>query len=46
MLRLPAGTPRCSLMPNLSGLFSGHPHSSGWVAVAAGIVPAAAAVVM
>ena len=46
MLRLPTSTPSYSLMPNLNGLLSGHPHGAGMMAVAAGIVLAAAAVVM
>lgn len=46
MLRLPTSTPSYSLMPNLNGLFSGHPHGPGVVALVAGIVLAAAVLVM
>jgi hypothetical protein len=46
MLRLPTSTPSYSLMPNLNGLLSGHPHNSGLMALAACIVLAAAVVVM
>ena len=46
MLRLPTSTPSFSLMPNLNGLLSGHPHGPGWMAAAAGVTLAAAALVM
>jgi hypothetical protein len=46
MLRLPRSTPSYSLMPNLNGLLSGHPHGSGLMAAAACVVLAAAALVM
>jgi hypothetical protein len=46
MLRLPTSTPSYGLMPNLNGLLSGHPHSPGLMALAAGVVLASAALVM
>ena len=46
MLRLPQSTPSFSLMPNLNGLLSGHPHGPGLMAAAACIVLLATALVM
>ena len=46
ILRLPTTTPSYSLMPNLNGLLSSQPHSTGWMALAISVVLAAAGVVM
>jgi hypothetical protein len=46
MLRLPTSTPSFALMPNLNGLFAGHPHSPWVMAAAVGVVLFSAALVM
>jgi hypothetical protein len=46
MLRLPTSTPSFSLMPNLNGLLSDHPHGPGLMAAMAALVLAAATLVM